>query len=214
MEIKFYKINKQLNKYIMNKTMIFLYLLVASTTNIFAGSGNDNYTLNAQSSKFVWKADKVTGSHSGDLHFKSGNLITKDEKLIGGSFEVDMSTINDTDLEGEWKQKMDKHLKSESFFNIEKFATSKFEITNVEYIPTDRAAYKITGKLTIMGVTNEISFSAKVSIDGKTLTAQTEFKIDRTKWGIKYNSGQFYPDLGDKMIYDDFLVTILLVAEK
>ncbi len=198
----------------MKNAIFILSLLLATTTSLFAGNENGSYTLNVQSSKLVWKADKVTGSHTGNLQFKSGTLLTKDGKLTGGSFEVDMTTINDTDLEGEWKQKMDGHLKSEDFFNIEKYPTAKFEITKVEFTPTDRAAYKIVGKLTIKGVTNEVMFNAKVSVDGKTLTATTEFKIDRTKWGIKYGSGQFFSDLGDKMINDEFLVTISLVAEQ
>ena len=197
----------------MKNTIFILSLFIATAANIFAGNENDTFTLNTQSSKLIWKADKVTGSHSGNLQFKNGSLITKDGKLTGGSFEVDMTSVNSTDLEGEWKQKLEGHLKSEDFFNTEKFPTAKFEITKVEYISTDRAPYKIVGKLTIKGITNEITFNAKVSVDGKTLTATTEFKIDRTKWDIKYGSGQFFSDLGDKMINDEFLVTISLVAE-
>lgn len=195
------------------KTILFsLCLLVASATSILAGNENGTYTLNTKSSKIEWKADKVTGSHNGTVLFKNGSFNVKDGKLTGGSFEVEMASIHVSDLEGEWKDKLEGHLKAEDFFNTAKFATAKFEITKAEYTPNEGTNYKITGKMTIKGITNEVSFLAKVNFTEKTITATTEFKIDRTKWDIKYGSGQFYSDLGDKMIYDEFLLKISIVA--
>lgn len=196
------------------KTILFsLSLFVATATHLFAVHGDGGFIINTKSSKLEWEGEKVTGKHTGTVAFKSGELKVKEGKLVGGSFETDMNAIVVTDLEGEWKDKLEGHLKNEDFFNSSKFPTAKFEITKVEYTPNERTNYKITGKLTIKGITNEVSFPAKVNLVGHTLTAATEFKIDRTKWDIKYGSGQFFSDLGDKAIYDEFLVKIAIVAE-
>jgi polyisoprenoid-binding protein YceI len=176
--------------------------------------GDGTFKLNSQSSKLEWVGEKVTGKHMGTLSFKSGELQMKEGQLTGGSFVTDMNSIAVTDLEGEWKQKLEGHLKAEDFFNSTKFSEAKFEITKVEYTPNEKANCKITGNLTIKGITHEISFPAKVNlVSHTTVSAETEFKIDRTKWDIKYGSGQFFSDLGDKMIYDEFLVKIHLVAD-
>jgi polyisoprenoid-binding protein YceI len=72
--------------------------------------------------------------------------------------------------------------------------------------------YIVTGKLTIKGITNKISFPATVNINNGGLTANGTAKIDRAQYDIKYNSGSFFKDLGDKMIYDDFEIEFDLVA--
>ena len=68
-------------------------------------------------STVTWKAYKVTGSHTGTIDLKSGALEFDGDKLTGGEFVVDMTTINTTDLEGDYKQKLDGHLHSDDFFS-------------------------------------------------------------------------------------------------
>jgi hypothetical protein len=38
----------------------------------------------------------------------------------------------------------------------------------------------------------------------------TAFKVDRTKYDIKYGSGSFFDNLGDKAISDDFELAVAL----
>ncbi|MUH37321.1 YceI family protein [Zobellia amurskyensis] len=151
-----------------------------------------------ETSTITWKAYKVTGSHTGTVNLKSGNLIFDGDKLTGGEFEVDMTTLVATDLEGESKGKLEGHLKSEDFFSTEKHTAATLVFTNVK--ASGKNAYEVTGDLTIKGVTKPVSFD--VSVYGSKATASV--KVDRTAYDIKYGSGNFFENLGDKTIYDEF----------
>ena len=154
-----------------------------------------------EKSKVVWKGYKVTGSHEGTINLKSGNLEFSNDKLSGGNFVIDMSTITNTDQEGEYKGKLEGHLKSDDFFGVEKFPSAKLVFTKVK--ATGKESYKIQGDLTIKGITNPVTF--EMSIEGN--TAQANLKIDRSKFDIRYGSTSFYDDLKDKAIYDEFDLT-------
>lgn len=149
-------------------------------------------------STVTWKAYKVTGSHTGTVDLKSGSLSFEGDQLSGGEFEVDMTTLVSTDLEGDSKGKLEGHLKSDDFFSVDKFNTSKLVFTNVK--ATGKNSYEVTGDLTIKGITKPVVFD--VSIYGSKATAT--LKVDRTKYDVKYGSGSFFENLGDKTIYDEF----------
>ncbi|WP_289061924.1 YceI family protein [uncultured Zobellia sp.] len=149
-------------------------------------------------STITWKAYKVTGSHYGTVNLKSGTLIFDGDKLTGGEFEADMTTLVATDLEGESKGKLEGHLKSADFFATEKHTAAKLVFTNVK--ATGKNAYEVTGDLTIKGITKPVTFD--VSVYGSKATASV--KVDRTAYDIKYGSGSFFENLGDKTIYDEF----------
>ncbi len=83
-------------------------------------------------SKIVWKGYKVTGSHEGTLDLKSGYLKFDGKKLKGGEFVIDMTTVSTTDMQGEYAENLDSHLKSDDFFGVEKYPTSKLRITKVK----------------------------------------------------------------------------------
>ena len=150
-------------------------------------------------STVTWKAYKVTGSHSGTIALKEGSLVFEGDKLTGGEFVVDMTTINTTDLKaGEGKEKLDGHLNSDDFFSTATHTTSKLVFTKVK--ATGKNSYSVTGDLTIKGKTAPVTFD--VSVYGSKATAT--LKVDRTKYDVKYGSGSFFDNLGDKTIYDEF----------
>lgn len=151
-----------------------------------------------EKSKVVWKAYKVTGSHVGTIALKEGSLTFKKDKLIGGSFTIDMTTITNTDQEGEYKHKLEGHLKSGDFFGVKTYPTSTLIFKKVR--ATGKNSYKVTGNLTIKGITHPIDF--EVSIYGKKATAT--LKVDRAKYNVRYGSTSFFDNLKDKAIYDEF----------
>lgn len=163
-------------------------------------------------SSIEWTGKKLAGQHSGTILIKSGKVEVAGGKLTGGFFEIDVKSITDTDMEGENKDKLENHLKSEDFFSAEKFPVATLEITHAALIKEN--AYNITGKLTIKGITNEISFPAKVEIEKNKFAAFASIDIDRTKWDIRYGSKKFFDDIGDKMIYDDFNLKVKIGASK
>jgi polyisoprenoid-binding protein YceI len=170
------------------------------------------YTVDANKSMVTWIGRKVTGEHTGNIKIASGKLITKGALLNDGNFAIDMKSITDNDLTGEYMDKLLSHLKSEDFFSVEKNPITKFEITKVAYISANNA--NITGNLTIKGITNSITFPATILINGKLLTAEAKkIMVDRTKFDIRYGSKSFF-NIGDKAIDNEFELNIKLVAAK
>lgn len=190
-------------------------LLLLPLLAIVAMSANvaDTYTVDTSSSVVAWTGYKVTGKHTGYVKVKSGSLTWESGKLTGGSFEIDMTSITDTDLEGEWAAKLVKHLKSEDFFGTDKYPTSKFVITKA--IPQDtKGNYKILGNLTIKETTKEVKFFATASESNGTVSASGKIVVDRSEYNVRYGSGSFFDGLGDKTIYDEFDLQVSLVAKK
>ncbi len=184
----------------MKKNVFSLALALVFGTALSTASPIDGEkkTVNTETSKVTWKAYKVTGSHTGTVNLNSGSLEFQDGKLSGGEFEVDMTSLISTDLEGEYKGKLEGHLKSDDFFGVATHPTSKLVFTTVK--ATGKNSYEVTGDLTIKGITKPITFD--VSVYGSKATAT--MKVDRAPYNVKYGSGSFFDNLGDKTIYDEF----------
>jgi polyisoprenoid-binding protein YceI len=184
----------------MKKTIkIFAILsLVVLFTVSFTTINNEKREVKTDSSKVIWKGYKVTGSHEGTIAIESGSLIFNEDKLTGGEFVINMTTINSTDLEGEYKGKLDGHLKSEDFFGVLNHPTATLVFNDVT--TSGKNSYNVTGDLTIKGITNPIAFT--ISVYGNKATVS--LKVDRTKYDVRYGSTSFFDGLKDKAIYDDF----------
>lgn len=162
-------------------------------------------------SKLTWLAKKATGEHSGNVKVSEGTFVIDGTTLKSGSFTIDTKSITVTDVtDASTNGKLLGHLKSDDFFSTEKFPTSTFVITSAKKGSGNQ--YNLTGKLTIKGITNEVSFPAAIDVAGKKLTAKAKITIDRTKYDIKFRSKNFFENLGDKVIYDDFDIDVALVA--
>lgn len=200
----------------MKKVTVFSTLLAAlalvgmSFTNP-AAIAVESLPVNVEKSNIAWNGYKVTGSHNGNIQLKSGNLDFDGDKLVGGAFDIDMASITCNDLEGEWNQKLVGHLKSDDFFSVDKYPTAKFVITQVVSRGTP-GDYKIVGDLTIKGITKEIKFLANVKEEDGQKVATAEIKVDRSEFNVRFGSGSFFDNLGDKTIYDEFDLEVTLVS--
>ena len=184
------------------------FILVFAGLSLMANSGNPDGKVNIklETSKVDWKGYKVLGQHDGFVKFKSGNLVFDNGVLVGGEFEVDMNSLVCTDLNGKSKENLEKHLKSDDFFGVANHPISTLKITKV--ISRGKPGeYKVTANLSIKNVVKEIKFNATVA-DGK---GAASIKIDRADFDIRYGSGSFFDNLGDKTIYDEFDLSILLM---
>jgi len=179
---------------------------------VFGAFAQKDLKVDVKKSTMVWVGKKVTGEHTGNLSIKQGTLKTDGTKLTGGNFTIDMNSITCTDItDAKSNSGLVGHLKNDDFFGVAKFPTANFKITNVSPIAGAAAGapnYNITGDLTIKGVTQSISFPAVVTVNKKEATAKADVKIDRTKFGIKYGSGSFIDNLGDKAIDNEFLLKL------
>ncbi len=183
-------------------------LVLALMTFSFTPIKKSKKEIATQSSTVAWKGYKVTGSHNGKIDIKSGFLTFEDAQLSGGSVIIDMTTISSLDLSGDYKNKLEGHLKSDDFFGVQKFTTSNLVFTKVK--STGKNSYKVKGKLTIKGITKNVNFN--ISIYGNKATAS--LKIDRTDFNVKYGSSTFFDNLKDKAIYDEFDLVVDLEFKK
>ena len=186
--------------------------LIISTAFLFSGAGAKDAKVDVTASKVEWIGKKVTGQHNGTINLTGGRLEMDDNgNLTGGLFTVDMTTIACSDLSGGAQGKLEGHLKSDDFFGVEKYPTSTFVITKA--VPQGPGKYKVVGNVTIKGTTEEIQFPVSVETkDGKT-TATADITIDRSKFDIRYGSGSFFDNLGDKTIYDNFDLSVSIVTK-
>lgn len=172
------------------------------------------YTVDTEASQIMWEGSKPTGTHHGTIKIASGTVHLNEGKVEAGNFVIDMNTINDLDLEGEDKAKLEAHLKGTvegkegDFFNVKEYPTAKFEMTGIEN-------NVVKGNLTIKDKTNAIEFPATVTMEGDKMMLKSEaFELDRTKWDVNYGSKSIFPNLGDKFINDTMKITVDLVATK
>lgn len=173
-------------------------MVVAFITFSFTTIDGEKKEIKTDKSKVVWKGYKVTGSHEGTINLQSGFLTFNEDKLTGGEIVIDMTTLISTDLEGEYKGKLEGHLKSDDFFGVETYPTATLVFKNVEV--SGKNSYTVIGDLTLKGKTNSITFN--ISIYGS--KASVFLKIDRSKYDVKYGSASFFDGLKDKVIYDEF----------
>ena len=172
------------------------------------------FIANVEESTVSWKGFKPAGNHSGVISVKKGSLIMNGNQLVTGSFEISMNTIIVEDLEagGKYNKKLVDHLKSADFFDVKQFPLAKFEISGSEL---SNGKTKVKGFLTIKDIRKEISFLADITTndEGQLVLESETFKINRADFNVKYNSKSFYANLKDKVIYDDFEITVKIVSQ-
>ncbi|MFL2569739.1 MAG: YceI family protein [Flavobacteriales bacterium] len=188
-------------KYLKQAVLLILTIGCFFTLQSFTVEKED---VKIKDSALTWVGSKVTSSHEGTIELKSGYLTLENNNLVGGEFVIDMTTIVCTDLSGKGKASIENHLKSDDFFSVDKFPAASLTILDVKKNELDQ--YQVNANITIKGITQKIMFDTEI----KEKTAKAKLVIDRTEFGIIYKSGNFFKELADKAIYDEFEISIML----
>ncbi len=191
----------------------------SNAVNADSTEGSTEYSVNTEESVIEWTGSKQTGKHTGTLKLSEGTVYVKNNKVIGGVFTIDMNTISANDLEPDDKAQLEGHLKGttvpekdDHFFNVRKYPTAKFEITNVHL---EQGKTLVAGNLTIKATTKNIEFPAIVSVnDRKVSIVSDSFIIDRTQWKVNYGSKTVFQDLGDKFVNDEIELRVDVKASR
>ena len=183
---------------------------------VFSIQGERRWKIDSEQSVLEWQGRKSTGHHHGTIKV-SGHIFEENGELRGTIF-ADMKTIQDVDLEGDpLKPVLEHHLNSEDFFFTKLFPTAKFEITKTELNEVQSITYPqilATGTLTVRGVSHTIEVPLVITdLDETTISIETHFDIDRTKWGIIYGSSRFFRHLSYHKVFDIFSAQCLLYGE-
>jgi len=188
----------------MKRTLLLFALSALLVPNVVAQS---KLNADTEKTKLLWLGEKVTGQHNGTINLKSGWLNWQDNKIVSGEFLIDMASLKDADgsanLEG--------HLKSDDFFGVEKFPTAKLVITGSTAF--DKGTGVVKGTLTIKDSTNPIEFKSTMQKKDDGVWFFANIVVDRTKYNVRYGSGSFFDNLGDKTIYDEFKLKVNLLVK-
>jgi polyisoprenoid-binding protein YceI len=183
------------------------FLLVAAIATLVSFTFKDSeYKIDTQKSKITWTGKKVTGQHTGTINLSEGSFAMKGNKISAGTFVIDMASLRDEEANA----KLEGHLKSDDFFSTDKNPTATFVTTKILSKGADQ--YAVKGNLTIKGITNEIEFPATIQVANGHISAKAKIVVDRTKFDIKFRSGNFFQNLGDKAIDDNFELDVDLVG--
>jgi polyisoprenoid-binding protein YceI len=188
----------------MKRALLFLTLPGLFLLN--AGAQN-KLTADTSKTKLLWLGEKVTGQHTGTIKLQSGWLNLQDNKVVSGEFNIDMTSLLETDNNAQLMG----HLKSDDFFGVAKFPVAKLVITGST--PFDKGTGVVSGTLTIKDINNPIEFKATLQKKDEGTWFFANITVDRTKYNIRYGSGSFFDNLGDKTIYDDFRLKVNLLVK-
>ncbi|MFT5336122.1 MAG: polyisoprenoid-binding protein YceI [Sphingobacteriales bacterium] len=184
---------------------------LALTFSIGSMAGGGDYKVDAKKSTIHWTGEKVTGKHEGFISAQGGE-VKIDGKAISGKVTVDMASITCTDLDADYGAKLIGHLKSDDFFGVEKNPTANFVFKSWKKLDGDN--YEISGDLTVKGKSHPAKYKALVTTTEGGITIVGDLTFDRAKYDIRYGSGSFFDDLGDKTIYDEVKLKLNIVATK
>lgn len=171
-----------------------------------------NFKIVSSSSQIDWTGRKVTGTHNGTIGIEEGHLIVNGGKIKGGKIVINTASIKILDVtDSATNAQFAGHLASDDFFSTEKFPFANFDIINAKEQSAN--SYFLEGNLTIKDITHLVGFEAQVENDRNNVRLTGKLVIDRTKYDIKFRSGNFFVDLGDTLIYNDFDLDFNITAE-
>ena len=180
------------------------YHITLIISSLLIGGQGRILTADLENSNLRWLAEKVTGSHWGNVSLKKGVVEFKDDRLISGEFIVDMTSIKVMDIkDSPWGDKLEAHLHAGDFFDTEKYPEAYFFL-NSALIKNNKII--INGDMTIKDKKHPIEFNCEIIHSDGLASAKGQMKIDRTLYDITYRSAEYYPDIGDRMIDDIFTI--------
>jgi len=167
-----------------------------------------DYIMDNDNSSIKWTGRELsTKSHYGSLQMKNGSLTVNTDGTINGIIKIDMTTIDCEDLQGRSKASLERHLRSDDFFSVESHPIATLTFKSEGGIGAgNKLAFN--GDLEIKGISHPISFESELkSVDPK-VSALVDMTFDRSKYNVRFRSGTFFQNLGDKLIYDDIEISV------
>ena len=169
-----------------------------------------NYIADVEATKLTWVGRKISSGHDGTIDLKDGSLNIGDDGQINGKFNIDMSSISVSDLQGGGKKSLERHLKNEDFFNVNNFpiATLEFSSRTGNII---KNKLSLESELTVKNITNPLKFSAQIIEASPQLKIKADIVFDRSIYDVRYGSGKFFENLGDRLILDEVQIGAILL---
>lgn len=190
--------------------------VAATTENVFA--------VDTTASVVKWKAFHKGGfaPRWGTLSVATGEISVLGDAVNAGSFVIDMQSLKvdpaSVTEEGKKATDLEGHLKTADFFDVENQKTAEFKITKVEDLTeapakgVEGANKLLSGNLTLLGNTLNVSFPAKIDVTETSVSILADFTVDRAEWGIKFGTTEADP--AEWMISKDIEISVDVKATK
>ena len=191
------------------KRSIILWLAIGLTTMVNAQS---EVQIDTNESVISWTGSNLFkfNKHYGTVKFNVGSFTMDQDSIRGGSFEIDMNSILNTD--GEYNEMLVWHLKNPDFFNVEKYPTAQLEISDLQYLDDNKL--KLTADLTIKKITRSIQINSTIERNDNSLSMRSKFIIDRTRWNINFESKSLIGSAKDGIISDAIEFEVLVTTKQ
>jgi polyisoprenoid-binding protein YceI len=197
----------------MKHLLILVFLLLVSILT-HAQLADGSHMLSLHESMITWKVDYSIGTkgHAGTLSLTSGTILVKDGVIQGGNFTIDMNSVRATDMTGKGANDLEDHLKGDDFLSTKNYPKGYFTVLNS--VSKSAGEFTVSGYLILKGISNTISFPTTVVETSTTVIIKSEFTVDRTLWGINYQSGSIFGTIKDEAISDNMNVTLNFTFKK
>jgi hypothetical protein len=165
-------------------------------------------------SNVEWIGARPASQHNGEVSLKEGFLYVNEGQIVGGEFTIDLTDITVLDITDPSRNaRLKGHLESDDFFDVENHPEANFTLTDIKATDDAAGRYRITGNLLMRGVNRAVTFDADVDINGDQISARSvQFVINRTEWGVNYQSRTIFGNVLDNFILDDIALVVNLVA--
>jgi polyisoprenoid-binding protein YceI len=178
-----------------------------------------SFELDTKKSTIKWTGANLSNSHSGTLRFANGRFQLRQGELEDARFQIDLKSLVCDDIkDAKTNQMLIEHLASEDFFDVAKYPTAKFQLTVAKVLSPGTPGspnYEMSGRLTLKGVTDRVTFPAVVGQpDPNTIAGQAHLEFDRTRWDVQYGSGKFFAFLGQHLVNDLVHLHLIIIANR
>lgn len=171
------------------------------------------FTVDTDASSATWMGRTVTGKHSGTVYISGGELQLDNGKMVQGTVHVDVNSLTVNSIGNlQLNAQLTSRLKGKEFFDTYNHPAAHFRISSVQHESGNM--HTVSGSLTIKGKTQAVKFPATIHYEKKQLGVWANIVIDRTKFNITSGSSDFFKDLGDAAIHNEFELSIHLVASR
>lgn len=187
-----------------------ILLVVGIGFNAFVyGQGTTN--IDTEKSVIKWTGSKLFqfNEHYGTVKFSKGTVLWSGDMVMGGYFETDMKSIVNTD--GKYNEMLVSHLKNEDFFDVENHPIAQLKIVQAYYV--DYKQISVEALLTIKEITHPINFRMSVEERDQIYVFKSKFVIDRTRWGISYESKGILGSVKESIISDAIGFEVVLITK-
>ena len=171
---------------------------VSDAQEVATSENGTTYTFTEDSTiKFI--GSKVTGSQEGSFKTFTGQFVLEEGEPTSGSASIDMHSTHTE------KEKLTAHLKNADFFDVEKFPTTTFSVT--QFKKNSDTSYDLSMNVELHGVTKNITFPTTVEKSEDSIHIKAEFNINRQDFGISYAGKK------DDLIRDEVVIKLDIKAK-